>query len=508
VLSHSLPDHCGWEDGAVLTADQCHRLAVRLGELDYTVDAVVGTIGESAHRALGRNQTTPAARALAGRDDPLTTLIALWLLQQPVAVDRLDQAMPELRSPLVRAGILAVDHDKARALVDIRPYAADDRTYWICADLTPGLDAAVTPIRPDLVLGVSDASTSLAQLTPRNAVRSALDLGAGCGVQSLHLARHCERVVATDVNPRALELAEVTTQLNGTDRVEFRQGDLFAPVAEDRFDLITTNPPYVMSPPSVGPRLTYREGNLTGDALVEQIVRRGPERLSDDGTLTVLGNWAHPHGVDWQDRLAGWIPDGCDAHVVQREVLDPCEYVEIWLADAGLVGSHGYRQRYAEWLDYFQSLRIDAVGLGWILVRRSGCAEPSIRVEHWPYAVEQPVGAALAAELDAVETSRLLGDADLSSVPWALADDVVQETTGTPGEADPEHIVLRQRRGLRRAVEVDTALGGVLGACDGELPLGVLIDSVAELLGIDPVELRRELVPRVRALVVDGFLRR
>ena len=89
---------------------------------------------------------------------------------------------------------------------------------------------------------------------------------------------------------------------------------------------------------------------------------------------------------------------------------------------------------------------------------------------------------------------------------WVLASDVVEETTGVPGQADPEHLVLRQQRGFRRAVEPGTALAGVLGACDGELPLAAVIDSVAGLLEVDPAQLRAELVPRIRPLVVDGFL--
>jgi methylase of polypeptide subunit release factors len=57
------------------------------------------------------------------------------------------------------------------------------------------------------VLGVSAASATLAQLTLRRPVDSALDLGTGCGVQCPHLARHSRRVVATDLNLRACELA-------------------------------------------------------------------------------------------------------------------------------------------------------------------------------------------------------------------------------------------------------------------------------------------------------------
>ena len=80
-----------------------------------------------------------------------------------------------------------------RAEIDIRPYASDDGDFWVVSDLSPNLDTAVAPMRPDLVLGVSAASTTLAQLTIRRPVDRALDLGTGCGVQSLHLAQHSAR---------------------------------------------------------------------------------------------------------------------------------------------------------------------------------------------------------------------------------------------------------------------------------------------------------------------------
>ena len=244
------------------------------------------------------------------------------------------------------------------ALVDVRPYASDDgavdRTAWVASDLTPGLDTRVTPMRPDFVLGVSSASATLAQLTVRRPVGRALDLGTGCGVQSLHLARHAREVVATDLNPRALALARLTADLNGV-AVDLRHGDLYAPVAGERFDLVVTNPPYVLSPPT-GERLTYREGTRTSDGLVEAVVRQGAEHLTDGGVLQVLANWAHVRGEDWRDRVGGWVPDGLDLHVVEREVLDPAAYVELWLADAGLTGAPDYRERYAAWCTYFDDL--------------------------------------------------------------------------------------------------------------------------------------------------------
>ena len=481
------------------------ELAGALHTVDYRVDAVVELIGAEPHAALARNSTVPATRALAGRDDPLATLTRLWLLQQPVPRTPLEQALPGMVEPLVAAGILAVDADQVQALADLRPYATDDGDYWVAADLTPNLDSQVRPIRPDHVLGVSAASASLAQLTIRQPVGRALDLGTGCGVQSLHLARHAEQVVATDLNHRALDLARITFALNGI-AVDLRPGDLYAPVSEGGFDLIVTNPPYVMSPPRDA-RLTYREGGEPGDALVERVVVEGAVHLAEGGVLQVLGSWAHVRGQDWTDRVGGWVArTGCDAHVVQREVLDPYAYIEVWLADAGLTGSATYAERYSAWCDYFDVLCIEAVGLGLLTLWRTA-RPPSVRIEDWPHPVEQPIAAALAAGLGAAARLSAMTDDDILATRWLLADDVVEQTTGRPGSADPEHIVFRQQRGFRRAVALDTATAGILGACDGELTLARIAASVASLLEVAPETLTRETVERVRTLMGDGFVR-
>ncbi len=145
--------------------------------------------------------------------------------------------------------------------------------------------------------------------------------------------------------------------------------------------------------------------------------------------------------------------------------------------------------------------------MGWLVLHRTGRTDPWLRVEDWPHPVEQPIAPALEAERAAVARLHALSDAELLGTRWALATDVVEERTGRPGAADPEHIVLRAQRGFRRAVAVDTPLAGVVGACDGDLPLGLLIDTVAGLLGVEPAALTTDLVPRIRQLVVDGMLR-
>nr|WP_246400978.1 methyltransferase [Jiangella mangrovi] len=366
------------------------------------------------------------------------------------------------------------------------------------------MDGHRAPIAADHVLGLNAASSTLAQLTARRPAARALDLGTGCGVQSLHLARHCDHIVATDVNPRALALASLTARLNGlADTIELRAGSLFAPVAGETFDLIATNPPFVVSP---GGSHVYRDGGLPGDEISRRVVVDGAAHLAEGGLLQSLANWMHVRGQDWQDRLGSWVAaTGCDAWVIQREVEDPAEYVELWLRDSGEAGGPRYAQRYAAWLRWFDENAVEGIGFGWIALRRSGAADPVVRIEDWPHAVEQPLGDHVAAWFDRAAALRIDDDA-LLGARLTMAADLVQEQVGRPGEEGPEHLVLRQRRGLLRAVTAGTAEAGLVGACDGTLPVGAIVDALATVLETDAAALRADLVPRVRALVQDGFL--
>ncbi len=477
------------------------RLRDALEAADFTDDAVAERLGSAAHAALGRNETTPGLRRTSAGSG-LDTLIRLFLLQRPVPTAAAEAALPGLVERLAVEGLLDQSVGEVAARLDVRPYAADDRHLWVVSDLTPGLDGSPHRVSGDHVLGISSASTSLAQLTLRAPVASSLDLGTGCGVQALHLAGHSTRVVATDVNPRALRLARLNAALNGVaDRVEVREGSFFEPVRGERFDLIATNPPFVISP-GTGERLVYRDSGLPGDQVVEDIVRTAPEHLTDGGWCQVLANWVIEDGRGWDERLGGWLRADCDAFVVQREVLDPASYVELWLKDSGHHGGPDYPARYDTWLSWLEEQGVAGIGFGWINLRRraAGAGAGTVELLDWPYDVEQPIAPAVeqwAAAVDVVAgpASRLV-----------RRPDVLQETQGPPGAEDPETVVLRQQRGMRRARKVDTVEGALVGACDGELTVGQILDAVAQLLDADPAATRTAYLPAVAELVAEGFL--
>lgn len=465
---------------------------------DYTTDSVLDRIGAAGQDGLGRNSTVPADVALTGEHDPQATMIRLWLLQQPVPWLAAETALPV--ADLIGRGYLLAEGDRIRAGIDVRPYGRSDdgTTSWVVSDLQPGLDGFVTPTRPDYVLGVSPASTTLAQITARTPIETALDLGTGCGVQTLHLSRHTAQVVATDVNPRALEMARLTCALSEIE-ADIRAGSLYEPTPE-RFDLIVSNPPFVMSPPT-GERLTYRESDLPADSLVETLVRRSADHLNPGGSLQLLTNWAITD-QPWDERLDAWIPTGFDAWVIERERLDIYSYIEMWLTDAGLGGTSRWRDAYDEWLAYFESLGIIGVGMGWMQVTAAGRDHPERRYETWPHQVTQPVAEVFARRQARVDASRL-GQAELLASRLELASDVTQETIGDPGAADPEFIVYRQHVGLCRAMKLGTASAAVLGACDGDLSLGEIIAAVSHLLDAN---ITTEVLPDIREALAEAMV--
>jgi hypothetical protein len=489
----------------VTSSDLPHRLRDALTAAHFTYDAVAELLGPLAHDALARNETTPGVRRTAG-GSPLETLVRLFLLQRPVPAAHAEAALPGLVDRLAVEGILEQSVGEVAARLDVRPYATDTPggDLWVVSDLTPGLDGGPQRVGAEHVLGISPASTSLAQLTLRDPVTTALDLGTGCGVQALHLAAHSTSVVATDVNPRALWVTRFNALLNDVaERVDVRDGSFFEPVRGERFDLIATNPPFVISP-ATGERLVYRDSGLPGDRVVEDIVRAAPDHLTPGGWCQVLANWVIERDRPWDERLAGWLVDDVDAFVVQREIVDPAQYVELWLKDSGHHGAPDYADRYDTWVSWFDEQGIEGVGFGWVNLRlRDGAGAPARELLDWRYEIEQPVAPAIGAWGDAVDALADGLDADARLV---VRPDVRQETVGAPGAADPEVVVLRQQRGLRRARQVDTVEAALVGACDGELSVGQILDAVAQLLDRDPAETRETTLPVVRELVAQGFL--
>jgi methylase of polypeptide subunit release factors len=463
-------------------SDRPARVRDLFEQAGYTVGGVRELLGPVAGAALARDEIVPALRASRG-GTPLETLLRLFWLQVPVPAT----ALPF--DDLTALGLAERDGDEVRARLHVEPVEATPGGYVVSDLRTRPGDG---PLRNDHVVGQGGASSNLAQLVVPRPVDNLLDLGTGSGVQAVHLAGRARKITATDLNPRALDLAALSFALSGIE-AELLAGDLFAPVEGREFDLIVSNPPFVISPDR---RFGYRESGLQGDEICRRLVRQAPRHLAEDGWCHLLANWLHVDGEDWHERVAGWI-EGVDGWAVQRDVQDPAEYAELWLRDSCEAGTPEYRERYDAWLEHFERQKVTGIGFGWITLHRGG-GDADVRVEDLRHAVDLPVG----AYVDNV----MRGRPDLTpATTLRTAEGIVQEQIGTPGAEDPERIVLRQTHGLRRAAQVGTVEAALAGACDGDLPLGPLLEAIAQLTGADPGGVRERALAVMPDLVADGF---
>lgn len=474
-------------------ASSLERVRRVFDQAGYTVAGVRELLGPVAGGALARDQVVPALRATRGSQ--LGAITRLFWIQVPVA----ERSLPAgLSADLLEAGLAERSAGELRALLHIEPLEgfAGEHLGQVVSDLRvrPGSGDV---LRPDHVVGVGGASANLGRLVVHSPVDNALDLGTGSGVQALYLKDRVRRLCATDVNPRALELARMTFALSGIDTAETAQGSLFEPVRGRTFDLIVSNPPFVISPPDR--RFSYRESSLPGDEICRRLVAEAPAHLAEGGWCQLLGNWLHVEGEPWEERLDRWVSGtGCEAWVVQRDVQDPAEYTELWLRDSCEAGTPEYQARYESWLDYFAEQKVTGIGFGWISLRKGGSA---VGIEELRHSVEQPVGGYVSGVLDGLADA----DTDLSQALLRTADGVTQEQLGPPGAEDPERIILRQTSGLRRAAGVGTVEAALAGVCDGTLPLAPLLAAIAELTGEDPEDVRAHAAAVLPSLIADGF---
>ena len=543
------------------TPEQATSLRADLADSGWGVEAVAALLGEAADAALRREIRLPALRAVraalaaGAAPSPVAVLTALFMLGDPVPATALDAALPRTTAAGATAIGLVGEPDESgcvRALVDLRPHEAVDDAgevrWWVASDL--GELVTGRALAPDHVLGVGGAGLTLAGLTPRTPVRTALDLGCGCGIQTLYLLRHAEHVVATDISARALAFTAFNTALagvsvtgapgagsdiapssgldseadapsetavdpgSGTGRLELLHGSLLEPVAGRRFDLIASNPPFVLTPPAVReaglPLMEYRDA---GGPILPALVAGLGEHLEPGASAVMLGNWEHRGAGSWRDAVAAWLPEGLDAWILERELQDPVEYATMWLRDGGLTPERdpeAFDAALEAWIDDFEARDVRGVGFGYLIVHRPRCPrEPWRLLEEVTTSGQGVLGPHVAEVLEARERLAGLDDEAVADLCPLLASDVTEERHLIPGAAEPTVILLRQGGGLGRTLQASTAVAALAGVADGELSVGQVASAVAalsELNAADAAALRAEMVDAARHLLTTGFL--
>jgi methylase of polypeptide subunit release factors len=475
-------------DGAIA------RVRLTLEEIGYTA-AGITAIGVDPGLGVRRGDIPVLLQALKP-SEPLATLVRLFLLGQDVLSGELERRLGDRAAAFGDAGLLKVRGGRVAAAASLTPW----RGHIVAHDPDPAGD-----LWPGHVTGPNPAAETLTQLMIDTPVRSAVDIGTGSGVLAVAASAFAERVVATDVNATALEYASLTAGLSGASNVETREGSLYDPVAGERFGLVVSNPPFVISPET---ELLFRHGAMPRDELSATVVRDAARHLDEGGYAIVLTNWIQEPGGAWADSVASWTNDiGCDVLILLHGIEDPLAYAVRWNLRQQQLAPDRYAETLARWLEYYRREHIESIGSGVVVLRR--------RVgPNWLHGLQvsgETRGSA-SGHLRAIAAAQdyLSGNPssdDLLATPFAIpAVHRLEQSLRSRGD---EYVVeatsLSLDEGLGTSASIEPDLVPVLLRMDGSQPLGDAVRDVAELTEADGAALADRAVAFILDLLKRGF---
>ena len=385
-----------------------------------------------------------------------------------------------------------------RLVPEVMLFPADG--YLVASDHTTKIDAA----DPELVLWPNPTSKMLSRFTVHRPSRATLDLGTGNGILALAVAGQSQQVVATDLNPRAIEFAKFTARLNGRENIECLMGDGFEPVQDRKFDLIISNPPFFISP---GGRYLFCDNPMDLDQLCRRFVREAPAYLNDDGYFQVICEWAEIKGQRWKDRVAEWIEgSGCDAWILKGHSQDPAEYAQHRIAEVAASPERD-SELYDNYMEYYRERKVEAIHDGLIAMhKRSG--KNWILMEEITETPKEAFGESVLTTFEARDFLMAHSDEQVMGLKPHLSPNCRLEQFFQPadGRWQPASLNLRLTKGLPFFVGLQAPVAGFLIGCNGQRTVTELVQDFAKQVDAPFERVQAECLGIVRRMLERGFL--
>ena len=320
------------------------------------------------------------------------------------------------------------------------------------------------------------------------------------------MAAHSRHVTATDVSPRCLDFARFNADLNGFE-IDFRRGSLFEPAVNERYDLVVSNPPFVIAAPESA-RHTYRDSGWVGDDICAGFVSQVHHHLNDGGHSQLLANWEITDPEDWALHPRAWLgASPLDAWVVQRDIQDPAAYVSTWLADSGEIYGSGYTRKYDEWLGALDDRGVVGIGFGLINLRAGRLDSPLRVIEHVSQPWSQPVGGDIQRWFPARTALLDYPGQSLLELPLVANPEVHITEHSMIGGSEVLARTISQDFGLSWFAEIDEFGIKLLQAADGTRSTREILDQLSQEYGNAAADCLNAAQPLVAKLLIEDFLR-
>lgn len=486
------------------TAAEAEHLRRRFTAARYQDSAVCERLGISSVVAVEPLHVPYYLQQRLAERDAQAALIRLFLLQRPVPEAELRPAFGAGDAELMVGLGLVERRDSVLApLVDLYPYGVD----WLATDRSDAAGEGGAGERFDAVMPLNMSSRLLAQLVLPVPAESVLDIGTGCGVHAIRAARRARRVVATDVNPRALRFTAFNAALNQAGEIEIRQGSLWEPVAGESFEQIVANPAFTLSARS---EFLFRDGGARGDRMTAALLAGAADHLREGGVAQLIGEFPTVGEHGFEEQVESWAGETpCDLLLLRFGAMEPLEYAVGYAHQPFGQSRQEYEASLSARLTGFHTLGAQDVVLGAVLLRRRAGGP------HWTArrvlpAPERPIGRELGELIQSMDCweaedapRRLWAGLPRMQPGLQLTE---TRTWGPSGWEEGESHAGRPGDPLCHNLRLSTPARELLERCDGTRTGGEIAAEFARVYQLDAGEAAEAAVAFLRELVEQGLI--
>ncbi len=288
--------------------------------------------------------------------------IELFFHEKDIAFNKFDL------SPLVKCKILRKVNGKYRPNVQVFPLSGK----FICTDFiisSHRIKNSKYVRRRDDVWGIlAYESPYIAKKAMVKKGDLVLDMATGSGIIALFCAEKAKKVIATDINPRAINFATFNAILNGLEsKIEFRLGDMFKPISGMKFNLIIWNGPTISTPGGKEKNPIYCYGGASGNVFTKKFINESPKYLKRNGRMQWLDpslgtekepetirfikeNWKiKPFKIIYEDRVGADDLFKVIKYTDKKLVEDPYNGIKCSLSTRYIT-----REDYEKWIDFLK----------------------------------------------------------------------------------------------------------------------------------------------------------
>ncbi len=483
----------------ILSPSDAGRLRDFFAEVNFTNACIRNDLG-LADLPSRRLRNLPRLLDKTKEPTALHTLLRWFLVGAAIDAEKARALVPDWVITLFcGCGLLVAKHGELAPAALLMPFDQ----YLVASDHTSRFESGKFA---DLVLWPNPTSRLLARFTVRKPSRATLDLGTGNGIESLHAAGHSERVVATDLNPRATEYAAFNARLNGLENIECLTGDLFEPVEGRKFDLIVANPPFFISPSH---RYLFCDNPYDLDELCRKIAREAGAYLNEGGYFQMLCEWAEVRGQPWQERVREWFDgNGCDVWLLKGYTQTPPDYAEERIRETAPDSPGEDAAIYTNYMNYYRERKVEAIHNGLIAMRRRA-GKNWVWIEETPHTPKDPFGEAVLQTFtnrDFLESHST--DEQLLATRPRLSPHARLEQRFQASDSGWQRIALELRlvKGFPFFVGVQPLVAEFLSGCNGGHTLAELIQDLTGKVNVTAGQVQRECLDVIRKLIERGFV--